>query len=54
MDDYELDITIIEDTYESFAAMNAGKLEVTSSTVEYGPIAAEQNIPIKLVAYTNP
>ena len=54
MDDYELDITIIEDPYESFAAMTAGKLEVTSSTVEYGPIAAEQNIPIKLVAYTNP
>lgn len=49
-----LDITIIEDPYESFAQMAAGKLDVTSSTVEYGPIAAEKNVPVKLVTYTNP
>lgn len=49
-----LDIQIIEDPYESFALMTAGKLDVTSSTVEYGPIAAEEGVPIKLVAYTNP
>ena len=28
--------------------------DVTSSTVEYGPIAAEEGVPVKLVAYTNP
>ena len=50
----ELDIKIIEDPYESFAAMAAGQLDVTSSTVEYGPIAAEEGVPVKLVAYTNP
>lgn len=50
----ELDITIIEDPYESFAQMAAGKLDVTSSTVEYGPIAADKGVPVKLVTYTNP
>lgn len=48
------DIQIIEDPYQSFGAMAAGQLDVTSSTVEYGPIAAEKKIPIKLVTYTNP
>lgn len=50
----DLDLVIIEDPYESFAQMAAGKLDVTSSTVEYGPIAADQNVPVKLVTYTNP
>jgi NitT/TauT family transport system substrate-binding protein len=48
------DIQIIEDPYESFAQMAAGKLDVTSSTVEYGPIAADTGVPVKLVTYTNP
>jgi NitT/TauT family transport system substrate-binding protein len=52
--DVELDISIIEDPYESFSLMTAGQLDVTSSTVEYGPIAADSDVPIKLVAYTNP
>ncbi len=52
--DIKLEISIIEDPYESFAAMAAGKLDITSSTVEYGPIAAEEGVPLKLVAYTNP
>lgn len=50
----DLQISIIEDPYESFGQMAAGKLDVTSSTVEYGPIAADQNVPVKLVTYTNP
>jgi NitT/TauT family transport system substrate-binding protein len=49
-----LDIQIIEDPYESFGLMAAGQLDVSSSTVEYGPIAAEEGVPVKLVAYTNP
>lgn len=52
--DLELDISIIEDPYESFALMSAGRLDVTSSTVEYGPIAADSGVPVSLVAYTNP
>jgi NitT/TauT family transport system substrate-binding protein len=50
----DLQISIIEDPYESFGQMAAGNLDVTSSTVEYGPIAADQNVPVKLVTYTNP
>ncbi len=49
----ELDVSILEDPYESFSLMSSGQLDVTSSTVEYGPIAAENEIPVKLVAYTN-
>lgn len=52
-DGFELDIQIIEDPYESFGQMAAGQLDVTSSTVEYGPIAADSGVPVKLVAYTN-
>jgi NitT/TauT family transport system substrate-binding protein len=50
----DLEISIIEDPYESFGQMAAGKLDVTSSTVEYGPIAADQDVPVELVTYTNP
>lgn len=52
--DLDLNIAIIEDPYESFSLMTAGKLDVTSSTVEYGPIAADKGVPVKLVTYTNP
>jgi len=52
-DGFELDISIIEDPYESFGLMQSDQLDVTSSTVEYGPIAAEEGVGIKLVAYTN-
>jgi NitT/TauT family transport system substrate-binding protein len=52
--DVDLDIQIIEDPYESFGQMSAGKLDVTSSTVEYGPIAAANGVPVKFVTYTNP
>lgn len=52
--DLNLNIQVIEDPYESFALMAAGRLDVASSTVEYGPIAAYEGTPIRLVAYTNP
>lgn len=52
--DLDLNISIIEDPYESFSLMSAGTLDVTSSTVEYGPIAADSDVPVKLVTYTNP
>lgn len=50
----DLNISIIEDPYESFGLMTAGQLDITSSTVEYGPIAVDKDVPIKLVTYTNP
>lgn len=50
----EFDIQIIEDPYESFAQMAVGRVDIASSTSEYGPIAADVGNGIKLVAYTNP
>lgn len=50
----DLRIQIIEDPYDSFAQMAAGRLDITSSTVEYGPIAADEGVPVRMVAYTNP
>lgn len=52
--DLDFDIQIIEDPYESFGQMSAGKLDISSSTSEYGPIAADAKNGIKLVAFTNP
>lgn len=50
----DLNIRLIEDPYESFGMISAERLDVTSSTVEYGPIAADQGVPVRLVSYTNP
>lgn len=50
----EIDISIIEDPYESFNLMSSGQLDATSSTVEYGPIAVDKKVPLKFVTYTNP
>lgn len=49
----DLDIRIIEDPYQSFALMEAGQLDVASSTAEYAPLAAAEGNGIRLVAYTN-
>lgn len=51
--DLELNITIIEDPYESYALMAADQLDVTSSTIEYGPIAAESGNPARVVTFAN-
>lgn len=52
--DLAFEIAIIEDPYESFALMSADALDITSSTAEYAPIAADKNVPVKMVTYTNP
>ncbi len=51
--DLELDIKVIEDPYEIYGQMAAGKIDVASSTMEYGPIATDQNIPVKAVTQTD-
>lgn len=52
--DLEFEIAIIEDPYESYGLIAADQLDITSSTVEYGVIAAEAGNPARLVAYCNP
>ncbi len=49
----DLDIQIIEDPLQSFGMMTAGQLDVMSSTSEFGPIAVERNMPVRLVAFAN-
>lgn len=52
--DLNWDIQIIEDPYESFGQMKTGRIDISSSTSEYGPIAADGKTGVKLVSYTNP
>jgi NitT/TauT family transport system substrate-binding protein len=48
----QLEITIIEDPLQSFSMIASGRLDATFSTAEYGPIAAEQGMPMKVVGLT--
>lgn len=49
----DLDIQIIEDPLQSFGMMSSGQLDVISSTSEFGPIAADQGMPIRFIALAN-
>jgi NitT/TauT family transport system substrate-binding protein len=51
----DLNITYqpIEDPFQSFALMTSGQLEIVSSTAEFAPIAASQNMPVRMFAYGN-
>jgi len=49
----EFEFTIIEDPVQLFSLQSTGQLDVVLSTIEYGPIAAAQNMPIKLAGLTN-
>jgi NitT/TauT family transport system substrate-binding protein len=49
----DFDIQIIEDPIQSYTIMASGKLDVVSSTIEYGPIAAETKNPARIVTFAN-
>lgn len=49
----EFEFTLIEDPVQLFSLLATNQLDVVTSTIEFGPIAAAENMPIKLVAYTN-
>jgi NitT/TauT family transport system substrate-binding protein len=51
----DLDITYqaIEDPFQSFSLMTSGQLEIISSTAEFAPIGASQNMPVRMAAYGN-
>ena len=51
--DLEINIEIIEDPLQSFSLIVAGQLDATLSTAEFGPIAIEQGMPFKTVAFNN-
>ena len=51
--DLDISYQAIEDPYQTFSLAAAGQIDVVSSTIEFAPIAAAQNMPVKLVAYGN-
>lgn len=51
--DIDLDISIIEDPVQSFGLLASGQLDVVTSTIEFGPIAAAEEMPVKLLGLTN-
>ena len=49
----DINYQTIEDPYESYNLVTADQMDVVSSTVEFAPIAAERDMPLKLVAFGN-
>jgi NitT/TauT family transport system substrate-binding protein len=48
----EFEISIIENPVDSMSMLASGQMDIVSSTIEYGPIAAEKRVPIRVVALT--
>jgi len=51
--DLEFEFTIIEDPIQLFSLLSSGQLDLVFSTVEFGPIAAAENMGFKLISFTN-
>jgi NitT/TauT family transport system substrate-binding protein len=51
--DIDLEISIIEDPVQSFALLSSGQLDIVTSTIEFGPIATAENMPVKVLGLTN-
>jgi NitT/TauT family transport system substrate-binding protein len=51
--DLEITYQAIEDPFQSFSLMTSGQLEIVSSTAEFAPIGASQDMPVRMVAYGN-
>lgn len=51
----DLDITYqaIEDPFQSFSLMSSGQVDIVSSTAEFAPIGASQDMPVRMFAYGN-
>jgi NitT/TauT family transport system substrate-binding protein len=51
--DLDISYQAIEDPFQSFSLMTSGQLEVVSSTAEFAPIGASQDMPVRMAAYGN-
>jgi len=49
----KFEFTVLEDPVQLFSLQSTGQLDVVLSTIEYGPIATAENMPIKLAGLTN-
>ena len=53
MPDIDLEISIIEDPVQSMGLLASGQLDLVTSTIEFGPIALAEDMPVKLLGLTN-
>tara|TARA_B110000503_G_scaffold131615_1_gene206516 strand:- start:712 stop:1764 length:1053 start_codon:yes stop_codon:yes gene_type:complete len=51
--DLDFEFTILEDPVQLFSLQSTGQLDVVLSTIEFGPIAAAEDMNLKLAALTN-
>lgn len=51
--DLNFEFTIIEDPVQLFSLLSTNQLDVVLSTIEFGPIAAAEKMPVKVAALTN-
>lgn len=51
--DLEITYQAIEDPFQSFTLMTSGQLDIVSSTAEFAPISASQNMPVRMFAFGN-
>lgn len=51
--DLDLEIIQMDDPVQAHGLLAAGQADVLMNTIDYAPIIVEQNMPIKLVAYSN-
>ncbi len=51
--DLDISYQAIEDPFQSFSLMSSGQLDIISSTAEFAPIGASQNMPVRMFAFGN-
>lgn len=51
--DLKFEFTVVEDPVQLFGLLSTGRLDMVLSTIEFGPIAAAEKMPVKLAALTN-
>ncbi len=51
--DLDFEFTVIEDPVQLFSLLSTGRLDIVLSTIEFGPIAIAEDMPVKLAGLTN-
>lgn len=51
--DLDISYQAIEDPFQSFSLMTSGQIDIVSSTAEFAPIGASQDMPVRMFAYGN-
>jgi NitT/TauT family transport system substrate-binding protein len=51
--DLDISYLAIEDPFQSFGLMSSGQIDIISSTAEFAPIGASQDMPVRMFSYGN-